>query len=186
MLMLNWDALGNSSVLHSPAPSCHRTSSSYRIASQIIERGLESVSASSSFIHFLTSPSLNSWDRIEEVEKKIESFTKVIQGPKETFIDFLERLTSAINRMVPNSKARQTIIESLAFENANSQCKKPCNEAALLLTSYTSGNREPVRANSSLATPTGLCGRMLANHRGRFSEHIFYKQYSTRDHENFQ
>ena len=28
---------------------------------------------------------LNAWDRIEEVGKKIESFTKVIQGPKGTY-----------------------------------------------------------------------------------------------------
>ena len=30
---------------------------------------------------------LNAWDRIEEVRKKTESFTKIIQGPKETFMD---------------------------------------------------------------------------------------------------
>ena len=35
---------------------------------------------------------LNTWDRNEEVGKKIESFTKVIQGSKET-THFLQRLT---------------------------------------------------------------------------------------------
>ena len=30
----------------------------------------------------------NAWERIEEIGKKIKSFTKVIQGPKEPFIDF--------------------------------------------------------------------------------------------------
>lgn len=59
----------------------------------------------------------------EEVGKKIESFTKVIQGTKETFTDFLQRLISAVNRMIFNSEARQ-IIESLPFENANTQCKR--------------------------------------------------------------
>ena len=66
---------------------------------------------------------MNAWDRIEEVERN-KSFTKVIQGPKETFMDFLQRLTSADNRMIPNSEARQGIIESLDFENANFQCKR--------------------------------------------------------------
>ena len=33
---------------------------------------------------------LNSWNSIEEIRKKIELFTKVIQGPKRIFIDFLE------------------------------------------------------------------------------------------------
>ena len=57
-------------------------------------------------------------------ERKNESFTKVIQGPKETFTDFfLQILTSAGNRMMPNSDARQ-IIKSLTFVNANSQCKQ--------------------------------------------------------------
>ena len=67
---------------------------------------------------------LNAWDRIGEMGKKIESFTKVMQGPKEAFVDFLQRLTSAGNRMLPNSETRQIIIESLDFENANSLCKK--------------------------------------------------------------
>ena len=67
---------------------------------------------------------LNAWNRIGEIGKKIESFTKVIQGPKEAFMDFLQRLTSAVNRMIPNSEARQIIIESLAFENASSLCKR--------------------------------------------------------------
>ena len=50
---------------------------------------------------------LNAWDRTEKVGKKIESFTKVIEGPKETFTDFLQRLTSAVNRMIPNPEVRQ-------------------------------------------------------------------------------
>ena len=57
----------------------------------------------------LCAATLNAWHKIEEVGKKIESFTEVIQGPKETFIDFLQRLTSAVNKMIPNSEARQTV-----------------------------------------------------------------------------
>ena len=55
--------------------------------------------------------------------KKIESFTKVIQGPKEAFMDFLQRLTSAVNRMIPNSEVRQIVTESVAFESANFYAK---------------------------------------------------------------
>lgn len=39
-------------------------------------------------------------DRIGEVEKIIESFTEVIQDPKEDFMDFLQRLTLAVNKMI--------------------------------------------------------------------------------------
>ena len=67
---------------------------------------------------------LKAWNRIGETGNKIESFTKVLHGPKEDFMDFLQWLTSAVNRMIPNSEARQIIIESLAFENANSQFKR--------------------------------------------------------------
>lgn len=59
---------------------------------------------------------MNAWDRTKDVRKRTESFTKVIQGPKETFIDFFQRLTSAINRMIPNSEARQKIIEFLLLK----------------------------------------------------------------------
>ena len=49
---------------------------------------------------------LNAWDRIREIGKKIESFIKVMQGPKEAFTDFLQRMTLAVNRMIPNSEVR--------------------------------------------------------------------------------
>ena len=66
---------------------------------------------------------LNSWDRTDEEGKKIGSFNKVIQSLKETFTDFIQILTSSISRIIPKSEARQKIIESLTFKNANSQCK---------------------------------------------------------------
>ena len=55
---------------------------------------------------------------------KKKSFTKVIQSPKKALMDFLQLLTSAVNRMIPNSEARQITIQSLTFENANSLCKR--------------------------------------------------------------
>lgn len=62
---------------------------------------------------------LNTWDKVEESQKRSESFTKNIQSPIEAFTNFLQRLTSAINRIVSDSKVRQLLIESLPFENAN-------------------------------------------------------------------
>ena len=61
------------------------------------------------------SATLNGWDRTVEIEEKIESFTKVIQGPMEAFMDFLQRLTSAVNRMILNSEARQIMIKISSF-----------------------------------------------------------------------
>lgn len=61
---------------------------------------------------------LNTWDRIDKVGKKIESFSIVIPALKEAFSDFLQRLTSlSASRMKTNSEMRQITFESLAFEN---------------------------------------------------------------------
>lgn len=46
---------------------------------------------------------LNAWYRIGEVGNTILSLTKVIQGPKEVFMDFFQRLTLAVCRMIPAS-----------------------------------------------------------------------------------
>lgn len=58
---------------------------------------------------------LNAWNKVEELGKRIESFTKSIQDQKEVFADFLHRLTSAVNRMISDPDGRQIIIESLTF-----------------------------------------------------------------------
>jgi hypothetical protein len=39
---------------------------------------------------------LNAWDNVKESGKKAESFTKLIQAPKEAFTDGLQRLTSGV------------------------------------------------------------------------------------------
>nr|CDQ07277.1 Bm11540 [Brugia malayi] len=48
----------------------------------------------------------------------------VIQGPSETFTNFSQRLTSAVDRSISDPLARKALIESLAFENANTECKE--------------------------------------------------------------
>ena len=72
----------------------------------------------------MTHSALNAWERIREIGKKSELFTEVMQSPKEDFTDLLPRLTSAVNRMIPNSEGRHIIIESLAFETINYLCKR--------------------------------------------------------------
>lgn len=47
---------------------------------------------------------LDAWYRTAEAEKKIEAFSKVIQGLKEVLVDFLQRLASTIIRMIPDSE----------------------------------------------------------------------------------
>ena len=47
-----------------------------------------------------------------------------MQGPKEAFADFIQKLFSAVIIMIPDSEDGQIIIKSLAFKNANSLCKR--------------------------------------------------------------
>ena len=35
---------------------------------------------------------LNAWNKVEELEKRTESFTKIIQGPKEDFTGFFRKI----------------------------------------------------------------------------------------------
>lgn len=66
---------------------------------------------------------LNARDKVEESGKRSESLTKIIQSPKEAFNYTLQRLTSAVNRIVSDSEVRKILIEFLAFKNANLECK---------------------------------------------------------------
>ena len=64
------------------------------------------------------------WNKVAESGERLEPFIQVIQGPQETFPDFLERLTSAVERSISDSAARKAVIEFLAFGNANAECKE--------------------------------------------------------------
>jgi hypothetical protein len=44
-----------------------------------------------------------------------------MQNPRETFSDFIYRLTSTINKAI--SEMRWILIETLAFEHASKECK---------------------------------------------------------------
>ena len=41
---------------------------------------------------------LKAWDKVAESGKRHEPFTQVIQGPQESFPEFLQRITSAVER----------------------------------------------------------------------------------------
>lgn len=67
---------------------------------------------------------LNAWNRIQDPTKRVESYTRIRQGQREPFIDFLQRLIKALDIGVTDPESRRILLESLAFENANIECKK--------------------------------------------------------------
>lgn len=52
------------------------------------------------------------------------SLTKVMQSPAEAFVDYLQRLGSAINITILDPETRESLIEIVTFENKNSECKR--------------------------------------------------------------
>ena len=59
-----------------------------------------------------------------DLGKRIESYTRVIQGQRELFSDFLQRLTKTVQIGVTDPEARHVLLKSLAFQNVNLECKK--------------------------------------------------------------
>ena len=59
---------------------------------------------------------LRARDKVEEQGKKSLSFTNIMQSSRETFIDFLHRLMSAINREMSDPDAKWVLIEILALK----------------------------------------------------------------------
>ena len=71
-----------------------------------------------------TTAVLKAWDKIQELGKKVESYLRVKEDQRQPFSDFLQRLTRAVQIGVTDPEARCIIIEFLAYENANIECKR--------------------------------------------------------------
>ena len=51
------------------------------------------------------------------------AFVKTMQGPNEPYTDFLARLRVAVERAVGRDEISEILLQTLAFENANTECK---------------------------------------------------------------
>ena len=73
------------------------------------------------------------------------SYTKILQGPNETYADFLARLETAISHIVIGEEAKRQLEKLLAYENANQECQKaiaPIRETGTI-TDYLKACRNP-------------------------------------------
>ena len=80
---------------------------------------------------------LEAWDRITPQGEPIGSYTKILQGPNESYAGFLARLETAISRTVIGEETKKQLEKLLAYENANQECQRaitPIRELGLLLT----------------------------------------------------
>ena len=66
----------------------------------------------------LKTVTLEAWDWITPQGEPTGSYTKILQGPNETYADFLARLETAISRNVIGEAKRQ-LDKLFAYENEN-------------------------------------------------------------------
>ena len=52
------------------------------------------------------------------------SFVKRMQGPNEPYTDFLARLRVSVEQAVGRDEISEILLQTLAFENANPECKR--------------------------------------------------------------
>jgi hypothetical protein len=79
----------------------------------------------------------------------------------ETFTDFLQRLVSAVNKVLSDPDVRQVLIETLAFENVNAKYKR----AIRLLKAHTTPMDEWIRDmtdDASQVHHTNIIGQAIA------------------------
>lgn len=67
---------------------------------------------------------LNAWDEATTPGQSEHAFTTITQSSKEPYADFLARLQSAMQGAVTQTDVRDLLLQTVAFENANSECQK--------------------------------------------------------------
>lgn len=72
--------------------------------------------------------------KLKNQERDISHLLKLCKAQKKLSMVFLQRLISAVNRIISESEVRKILIGTLAFENATSEWKreiKPLKERAV-------------------------------------------------------
>ncbi|GAB0208645.1 endogenous retrovirus group K member 10 Gag polyprotein-like [Grus japonensis] len=61
---------------------------------------------------------------VPDFSKQESSFASIRQGPQEPYVQFLDRLQTAIQRQIDSSEAAELLLFQLAIENANTDCRR--------------------------------------------------------------
>ena len=67
---------------------------------------------------------LKAWERINPAGQASISFTQIELSNGDTYVDFIARLCQNLNKTVAQPGLRNLLMQVLAYENANSECKK--------------------------------------------------------------
>ncbi|RLW04014.1 hypothetical protein DV515_00005927 [Chloebia gouldiae] len=61
--------------------------------------------------------------RVPDITRTEPGFSTIRQGPQEPYITFIDRLQTAVNRQIDLPSAAEVLLKSLAYENANTDCR---------------------------------------------------------------
>ena len=67
---------------------------------------------------------LKAWERVNPPGQALVSFTQIKQSNGEPYGDFIAKLHQNLNKIVLQPALRDLLKQVLAYDNANSECKK--------------------------------------------------------------
>lgn len=113
----------------------------------------------------------SSWRHLPAADANIKGLANVKQRPKEPFVEFIARLTQAVERVVPSPEARDIILKQLAFENVSPTCQ------SLLRTMKKSGSTSDYTKACAEVSPSYLQGVAIADaSQGQTTTQFLVKQ----------
>ncbi|XP_059708265.1 endogenous retrovirus group K member 8 Gag polyprotein-like [Haemorhous mexicanus] len=66
--------------------------------------------------------------RVPDINRTEPGFSTIRQGPQEPYVNFIDRLQTAVNRQIDLPAAAEVLLKSLAYENANIDCRKALDQ----------------------------------------------------------
>lgn len=95
-------------------------------------------------------------------------YTDIRQGPTEPFSSFTDRLTQAVVQQVTDKGARPHLIKSLAFANANLDCRRVISAMPNTQPSLA----EMVEVCSKVGTPQHVASIVKQDLQGQLEQHL--------------
>ena len=71
----------------------------------------------------ISSTAIRAWKALSRAGETTGQLTKIIQGPQESFSDFVARMTEAAERIFGESEQAAPLIEQLIYEQATKECR---------------------------------------------------------------
>ena len=71
----------------------------------------------------VSSTAIRAWKALSRAGETTGQLTKVVQGPQESFSDFVARMTEAAERIFGESEQAAPLIEQLIYEQATKECR---------------------------------------------------------------